>query len=65
MCGKITNLIFLGLALALIPANKAKAFDLNDPDLIGYWSFDEGAGTVANDLSKNNYDGTNIIKLFY
>ncbi len=58
MCGKITNLIFLGLALALILASTAGAFDLNDPDLVGYWSFDEGAGTVANDLSENGYDGT-------
>ena len=58
MRGKITNLIFLGLALALIPAGTARAFDLNDPDLVGYWPFDEGAGTAANDLSKNSYDGT-------
>ncbi len=60
MCEKLTNLIFLGLAFALIPAGTAKAFDLNDPDLVGYWSFDEGAGTVATDLSKNNYNGTLI-----
>ncbi len=55
---KITNLIFLGLALALISASTAMAFDLNDPDLVAYWPFDEGAGTVANDLSQNGYDGT-------
>ena len=58
MCGKKTNLIFLGLALALIPASTARAFDLNDPDLVAYWSFNEGAGTIANDLSENGYDGT-------
>ncbi|MCP4614055.1 MAG: hypothetical protein GY845_35660 [Planctomycetes bacterium] len=34
------------------------AFDLNDPDLVAYWPFDEGGGTVVNDLSQNNYDGT-------
>jgi len=58
MCGKITNLIFLGLTLAVIPASTTKTFDLNDPELVGYWSFDEGAGTVAADLSENSYDGT-------
>ena len=26
-------------------------------DLVGYWSFDEGAGTVANDGSGNNNHG--------
>ncbi len=29
-----------------------------DPDLVGYWKFDEGTGTNANDSSINNYDGT-------
>ena len=58
MCGRLTNLIFLGLTLALITAGTAKAFDINDPYLVGYWSFDEGAGTVATDLSENGYDGT-------
>jgi hypothetical protein len=26
--------------------------------LVGYWNFDEGSGTIANDLSGNNNDGT-------
>ncbi|MHC4243645.1 MAG: LamG-like jellyroll fold domain-containing protein, partial [Planctomycetota bacterium] len=55
---KIANLIFLALVLALISANTARAVDLSDPDLVAYWPFDEGAGTVANDLSVNGYDGT-------
>ena len=58
MCGKITNLIFLGLALAFIAASTARAIDLSDPDLVAYWSFDEGAGTVVTDMSNNSYDGT-------
>jgi len=58
MCGKITNLIFLGLALALIPMGAADAFDLNDPDIVAYWPFNEGTGSVVTDLSQNNYDGT-------
>ncbi len=29
-----------------------------DPDLVGWWAFDEGQGTVANDGSGNNNHGT-------
>jgi len=29
-----------------------------DPDLVAYWPYDEGAGTVANDLTGNGNDGT-------
>jgi hypothetical protein len=58
MCGKLPKLIFLSLALALVPAGKARAFNINDPDLIAYWSFNEGGGTVAAELSENSYDGT-------
>jgi len=31
---------------------------INDTGLVGYWNFDEGAGTVANDSSGNGNDGT-------
>ncbi|MFH1719972.1 MAG: LamG domain-containing protein, partial [Planctomycetota bacterium] len=58
MCGKSTHLILLGLALILIPAGAAQAFDRGDPALVGFWSFNEGSGTVAADLSENGYDGT-------
>ncbi len=57
MCGKSTHLILLALALILIPTGAARAFDLSDPALIGYWPFNEGSGTVAADLSGNDYDG--------
>ncbi|MHC4628113.1 MAG: LamG domain-containing protein [Planctomycetota bacterium] len=46
------------LALILIPAGVTGAFDRGDPALLGYWSFDEGSGTTAVDLSENGYDGT-------
>jgi hypothetical protein len=29
-----------------------------DPDLVGYWSFDDGTGTTARDLSASAHDGT-------
>ena len=57
---KITNLIFMTLVLALIPMSIAHAFDLNDPDLYGYWSFNEGTGKVVNDRSRNSFNGTLI-----
>jgi hypothetical protein len=57
---KINNLIFLGLALVLIPSSMALAFDLNDPNLFGYWPFNEGIGTVVKDRSRNSFNGTLI-----
>jgi hypothetical protein len=50
--------MLLGLALILISAGAARAFDRGDPALVGYWPFNEGSGTVAADLSENGYDGT-------
>ena len=58
MCGKSAYLFAPALALILILAGAARAFDRGDPALIGYWSFDEGSGTTAVDLSENGYDGT-------
>jgi len=46
----ISFVAVLGLGLS-IPAKAA------DPDLVGYWSFDEGAGTTAFDSSGNGNDG--------
>jgi hypothetical protein len=31
---------------------------INETGLVGYWNFDEGAGTIAHDSSGNNNDGT-------
>ena len=36
----------------------ASAISLSDPDLVGYWAFNEGSGTTTADLSVNGYDGT-------
>jgi hypothetical protein len=32
----------------------------NEADLVGYWNFEEGIGTIANDLSANSNSGTLI-----
>ncbi|MHC4072028.1 MAG: LamG-like jellyroll fold domain-containing protein [Planctomycetota bacterium] len=58
MCGKSTHLILLALALILISMGAARAVSLSDPDLVGYWPFDEGSGATATDLSVNGYNGT-------
>ena len=57
MFGKSTHMILLSLALILIPTGAARALDQTDPALVGYWSFNEGSGAVAADLSANGYDG--------
>ena len=44
--------ILLSLALMLSIAGKASA------ELVGYWKFDEGSGTVAADSSALGNDGT-------
>ncbi len=47
-------LLVMGLFCGLV-----SAFDpLADPDLIGWWTFDEGEGTVAADISPNGNDAT-------
>ncbi|MFH1717095.1 MAG: LamG domain-containing protein [Planctomycetota bacterium] len=50
MCRKLVCL--LSLIAALIVVNSASA------DLVGYWKFDEGSGTVATDSSAYGNDGT-------
>jgi len=50
-------LIFLSV-LILALAGSAFAFDAGpQPDLVGWWPFDEGEGTVAHDASGNGNDG--------
>lgn len=41
--------------LVLVLAGSAMAQD--DPSLVGWWRFDDGAGTVAVDSSGNGNDG--------
>ncbi len=45
---------------ALMPAEVAEVFTLTPPvidELVGYWSFDQGSGAVANDSSGYNDNG--------
>jgi len=51
-----THFILLMLALLAFSATIPGGRGGGGP--IAYWSFDEGSGSVANDQSVNNYDGT-------
>jgi len=57
MWKNVTCLTMLIVTLNLTPGNAAIAASLlSDPDLVGWWTFDEGAGTIAADSSPNgNY----------
>jgi len=55
MSKKLIYLISFVLVLGLVLTSAAKAAD---PDLVGYWKFDEGSGTTAYDSSGNGNDGT-------
>jgi len=55
MCKKLIYLFSFGLVLGLVITSAAKA---TDPDLIGYWKFDETSGTTAQDATGNGNDGT-------
>ena len=43
------------MMLGLAPTNLVYGYD---PDLLAWWTFDEGAGTVVGDSSGNGHDGT-------
>jgi hypothetical protein len=55
MCRKLIYSCSFVLVLGLILTSVAKAVD---PDLIGYWKFDETSGTTAQDATSNGNDGT-------
>jgi len=44
MCKKLIYLACFGLLLSLVLANAAYA---QDPNLVGWWKFDESSGTIA------------------
>ena len=50
MCKKLSVLASFVLVLSLVVSTQA--------DLVGYWNFDEGSGTIAYDSSGNGLDGT-------
>ena len=55
MCRKLIYLFSFVCVLGLVLTGPAKAAD---PDLVGYWKFDETSGTTAQDASGNGQDGT-------
>jgi len=58
MCKKLMCLLILVSVLNWALDNAAYGFDpLNDPNLVGRWSFDEGEGTVAHDTSGFGREG--------
>ncbi|HUU18846.1 MAG TPA: LamG domain-containing protein [Sedimentisphaerales bacterium] len=54
MYKKLIYLTYFGLVLGLIQTNAANAAD---PNLVGWWKFDDGSGTTAVDSSGNGNDG--------
>jgi hypothetical protein len=46
------------LMSSLFMTGAAGAVSLGDPDLVGYWQFDEGTGKTTADRSLNGYTGT-------
>ena len=57
MYKKLIYLTCFGLVLVLVQTNVANAAD---PNLVGWWKFDEAAGMVAADSSGNGNDGSLI-----
>lgn len=55
MCTQSARFISFILVLGLILTNLASAVD---PDLIGWWKLDDGAGDIALDLSGSGKHGT-------
>ncbi len=54
MCRKLSCLIYFVLVLFLVGTSAAQNID---PSLVGWWTFDDGSGTVAKDTSGKSVDG--------
>ena len=52
MCRKLSYLVLFVSVLSFALTGTTKA------ELVGWWRFDEGSGTIANDSSGNGNDGT-------
>ena len=52
MVRQLVKLVLVGLVMGSSVAHAA------DPDLVAWWRFDDGTGTVAADSSGNGHDGT-------
>ncbi len=55
MSKKLSCLISFVLVLCLVGTSAAQNID---PSLVGWWTFDDGSGTVAKDTSGKSVDGT-------
>jgi len=53
MCRKLIYLISFVLVLCLVGTSTAQNID---PSLVGWWTFDDGSGTVAKDLTGKSVD---------
>jgi len=54
MCRKLICLIYFVLVLCLVGTSAAQNID---PSLVGWWTFDDGSGTVAKDLFSESRPG--------
>ena len=54
-CGGLIYLVSFVLVLGLALTSIVEAAD---PSLVGWWTFDEGSGTIAYDYSGQGNDGT-------
>jgi hypothetical protein len=61
MCGKLVCSLSLVLLVGLVFMNTA---DAADPDLVGWWKFEEASGTLY-DQSDNNNDATSFDGVLY
>jgi hypothetical protein len=52
MCNQVRHFVSLVVLLCLLGSNLAQA------KIVGWWKFDDGAGTAAADASGNGYQGT-------
>ena len=52
------KLIYLTCFVLVLGLVLTRAADAADPNLVGYWTFDEGSGTIASDYSGHGNDGT-------
>ena len=55
MWRRLVHLVPVVLAVGMVQTSLG---DVLDPNLVGWWKFDEGSGTVAADSSGQGRDGT-------
>ena len=50
--------ILMMFSVVLLATLLTGAVQAQDPNLVGWWTFDEGSGAIAHDASGHGYDGT-------